>query len=114
MICSRCKKELKEYEEHHLFPKFMDNPHGYTFETYPNKVNLCFTCHKALHQTIIIPLLNKFARTLKRNGSEHYLWNNLIAPIDKPTITKEVLEESYIFIFDRRFEHGDTRKTEEI
>jgi hypothetical protein len=103
MICQRCHKEFKELEEHHLFPKFMDNPHGYSYENYPNRTNLCFGCHKALHQTIIIPILNKYARTLKDKGSEFWLWK-LIVTIDKSVCINSIMQESYKFIFNKEFE----------
>jgi hypothetical protein len=108
-ICKRCRKEFLQLEEHHLFPKFMDNPHGYSFENYPNRVNLCFTCHKALHQIIIIPMLNEMARTLKANGSEFWLWKQ-IASVDKMGVARRIVEASYKFIFERGYEN-DSRAT---
>jgi hypothetical protein len=107
-FCKRCHKSVKELEEHHLFPKFMNNPHGYSFENYPNRVLLCLNCHKALHQVIIIPLLNRLAKTPKYNGSVYYIWNNFVIDIDKPFIIKSIIEASYKFIFDKEFEYGNT------
>ena len=108
MICNRCKKDFNEIESYHVWCKFMDNPHGNTWKEYPNRINLDFTCHKALHQTVIIPLLNKFARTLKFNGSEYWLWKQ-IAPIDKSEAIEEVCKATLKFIFE--YEDGNTKTT---
>jgi hypothetical protein len=75
----------------------MDNPHSYTWKEYPNKLALCLTCHKALHQTIIIPLLNQKARTLKKVGREDAIWK-LIALIDRENTITEVCEATIKFI----------------
>ena len=50
MICQKCKKEFeeKDIQEHHLHPKFMDNPSGLG-----KKVYLCEKCHNILH--LLIP-----------------------------------------------------------
>jgi hypothetical protein len=108
--CGRCKRNIIQIEEHHLLPKFMDNPHGYSFESYVSRVNLCISCHRALHRIIIIPLLNKFARTLKFIRSEYLLWKK-IKDIDKLTVKKETVEASWKFIFNKEFDNGNTRAT---
>ena len=105
--CVRCKRHQTQLEEHHLWPKFMDNPHGYTFESYPNRVTLCLTCHKALHREVIRKILNQFTNTLD-DGSlyqDYYLWKSILA-IDKINLSKKIIEESYKFIFDKEFENG--------
>ena len=99
--CGRCKRKIIQIEEHHLLPKYMDNPHGYSFEGYVSRVNLCIACHKALHRAIIIPLLNKFAKTLKPNNSEFWLWKK-ISEIDKPSVKKATVETSLKFLFKEK------------
>jgi len=49
-ICDKCKIELQEslIQDHHLHPKFMNNPAGIG-----RKVWLCKKCHNILH--LIIP-----------------------------------------------------------
>jgi len=49
MICSKCKNDFLEHEihEHHVHPKFMDNPKGLG-----RKKNLCVKDHDVLHKTI--------------------------------------------------------------
>ena len=50
MICRHCNKEFqgKEIHEHHIHPRFMDNPKGNGMKIY-----LCEKCHNILH--LIIP-----------------------------------------------------------
>ena len=50
MKCDRCKKDFCEHniQEHHIHPKFMDNPKGDGKKFY-----LCEKCHNILH--LIIP-----------------------------------------------------------
>jgi hypothetical protein len=94
LMCQKCKEIASQIESHHVWCKFMDNPHGYTFkEGQPNRYDLCFDCHKKLHQEIIIPLLNSHARTLKKNGSEFWLWKQ-IAQIDKPKVILDITENT--------------------
>jgi hypothetical protein len=104
-------EHVTQVEEHHLWCKFMDNPHGYAYGSYPSRFNLCFTCHKAIKQIIVFPILNEFARTLKINRSEYWLWKQ-IAEIDKPVVIKKVVEESYKFITDysKEVTNGNTTK----
>jgi hypothetical protein len=83
----------------------MDNPHGCSWKEYPNRFNLCFNCHKALHQIIIIPLLNNLAGTLKNNGSEYWLWKN-ISPINRDYSIEEVCKATLKFIME--YEDGNT------
>lgn len=45
-----CKSEEKDIHEHHVHPRFMDNPKGIGM-----KINLCEKCHNILH--LIIPSL---------------------------------------------------------
>lgn len=99
MMCNRHKKEFIETESHHVWCKFMDNSHGYTWKHYPNRFELCLPCHKALHRLIIIPILNRFARTLKSNGSEYWLWMQ-ISPLDKEAATDAVCEATLKFVLE--------------
>lgn len=72
-ICKKCLKLFPTIEEHHLWPKFMDNPHGYTFKTYFSRVILCNDCHKKLHKEIIMPIVRKYS-LMPKYQSEDYLW----------------------------------------
>ena len=98
--CKRCGKEntkwnsgetYKGLDEHHNPPQFMMNE--WKGELY----FLCRECHKELHQKIIVPLLNNFARTLKYNGSEYWIWFKIL-PIDKPNAIKKVYNTTKDFI----------------
>ena len=104
MKCRRCQKEFEQLEEHHLWPKFMDNKIGASFNEFPSRVNLCIACHKAINHEIIIPILNDFAGVLVYSRSGYWLWKR-IANIDKPRLIKKVVEDSYNFIFDKSFEN---------
>lgn len=99
MKCDRCHKHQIQIESHHTWCKFMDNSKGNSWKHYPNRFDLCFNCHKALHQKVIIPLLNKKARTLKFNGSEYWLWKK-IAKIDQEDAIESVCVETIKFIME--------------
>jgi len=49
MYCKHCKEFFNEREiqEHHIHPRFMDNPEGVG-----SKVQLCKKCHDILHNII--------------------------------------------------------------
>lgn len=49
MKCSHCQNDFEEnlIEEHHLVPRFMDNPKGNGMKMY-----LCEKCHTILHLMI--------------------------------------------------------------
>ena len=52
--CDKCKK-IREIHEHHLLPKYRNNPHGYNILGYPSRVWLCKECHlgeKGIHNFI--------------------------------------------------------------
>lgn len=53
MRCYRCESEIKN-EEHHVHPKFMDNPKGDGIT-----ITLCKDCHTILHRNIIPTFLFK-------------------------------------------------------
>lgn len=98
IYCKKCRRYEGEIESHHVWPKYMDNPHGYTWkEGLPNRYYLCFDCHKKLHQEIIIPLLNKLIGTSKYNGSEHHLWKK-VKQKDKPFIIEETISVTIKFV----------------
>ena len=98
IFCKKCKTKERQMESHHVWCKYMDNPHGYTWkEGLPNRYYLCFNCHKQLHQEIIIPLLNKLLQTLKYNGHEFWLWKQVLQK-DKPLIIEEVINATIKFI----------------
>lgn len=49
MKCQKCKNDFEErqIQEHHIHPRFMDNPKGYGM-----KLQLCEKCHNILHLKI--------------------------------------------------------------
>ena len=49
MNCQKCKRNFEEREihEHHIHPRFMDNPKGHGMKVY-----LCEKCHNILHNII--------------------------------------------------------------
>jgi hypothetical protein len=96
--CAKCGIELNEnWQEHHVWCKFMNNPHGNTWKEYANRLYLCEKCHFELHQMIIIPLLNDKTRALKFNGSEYWLWKKIL-PIDRELVIEEVCKETMRWI----------------
>ena len=101
--CYKCNS-TDRVEEHHLWCKYMDNPHGYSFEKNISRVDLCWDCHHTkLHYKIIVPILNKYSRLLKRSDSEYYLWKN-IAFEDKQTVIREVVYITLMFINEEKKE----------
>jgi len=52
MICEKDGEEISWYHEHHLWPKFMDNPHGKAYLGYVSRVVLCKEHHLELHSLI--------------------------------------------------------------
>ena len=103
MRCQRCNSNDR-VQEHHVWPKFMDNPHGHSYKQgIVSRVNLCWDCHQViLHTEIILNILNKYSRTLKQYQSQFYIWKNLICEIDKPQVIKETVEETLRFIGDKK------------
>lgn len=90
MKCKRCGLDFHSLEEHHIHPKYMDNPHGFAPKNFVSRVNLCFNCHqKILHKKIIIPTLKEFSTKPKYNA-EHLLWKN-IKPLNKKIAKEKVV-----------------------
>ena len=71
MRCRHCKESFDEskIEEHHLHPRFMDNPKGNGM-----KIGFCPKCHGTLHGQLIV-----------------YLWN-YISEENKPKVIKRVIQ----------------------
>jgi len=97
MICKKCKKDFPALQEHHLWCKFMDNKKGNAFGEFPSRVNLCNLCHEDIKLEVVIPILNKKARTLKYSKSEYWLWK-MILLIDREDTIKEIVEKSWGWI----------------
>lgn len=87
-ICHKCKNSFKELEEHHLWPKFMDNPHGKSFNGFISRFDLCREHHLELHKQIIMPLLQKFSE--RKKFSEHSLWKSIDIKL-RPTCIEEIV-----------------------
>ena len=78
MICDKCHNDLP-IEEHHLWPKFMNNPHGNVRGNFPSRIWLCKDCHtgeEGIHSKVILPLLKK-ASTKPELNSEYSLWSKI-------------------------------------
>jgi len=101
MVCQKCNS-TDRVEEHHVWCKFLDNPHGYSYkEGVVSRINLCWNCHHIkIHYEIILNILNNYLRSLKQYKSEYYIWKNLIAEEDKPQVIKEVVKATLNFIGD--------------
>jgi len=105
MKCDRCNSKDK-VESHHVWPKFMDNPHGYSYKAgIISRVDLCFDCHQIkLHLEIILNILNNYSRSLKQYKSQYYIWKNYIVEEDKNKIINEVVKATLKFIGDKNGE----------
>lgn len=98
MICDKCHRII-ECEEHHLWPKLMDNPHGHSWKGNVSRVWLCVRDHtdkpyhnQGIHKEIIIPILRKYSSN-PQYESEYYLWKYV--PKDKKEeCIDEVVKES--------------------
>lgn len=73
MKCSHCKKDFEESKihEHHIHPRFMDNPKGCGMKIY-----ICEKCHNIVH--LIIP---------------KFIWEEL-TNIQREIITKKIISYS--------------------
>jgi hypothetical protein len=93
-------------DEHHNPPRYMfDNRNTWNGELYW----LCRKHHTGIlgiHKTIILPILLNNMTSIRFNGSEEYIWRNLIIPSKKEIIKKEVFESSKKWVND----NGDTKK----
>ena len=81
---------FKGIDEHHNPPKFLTGEKEWNDFEGRHFLNLCRKHHRELHDEIII-ILNKIARTLKFNKSEHWVCQKL-TPTQKKEATKEVFE----------------------
>jgi hypothetical protein len=86
--CDKCKKEIIEKHEHHIWPKFMDNPHGNNYNCFISRCDLCIECHVKIHEVIKF-ILQKFSQVNKYTN-EYYLWKN-IRPENKKECIKEIV-----------------------
>jgi len=91
MRCQKCLTHLAEYHEHHVLPKYMDNPHGYSLEgiEHPNRISLCFDCHKKIHNELIMQILKMYSYISEFNN-ELCLWKT-IKDSDKKKVKEEVV-----------------------
>ena len=104
--CIKCNKENTQWvsgekfeglEEHHNPPRYMfENRKRWEGEIF----TLCDECHEKLHQEVIIPFLNVVAGTLKKNGSEHWLWNKLILEYKRENTKEQVINMTRRFVHD--------------
>ena len=104
--CIKCSAKNKKWisgekfeglEEHHNPPRYMfKDRKQWCGEIF----TLCDRCHEYLHHNIIIPLLNVISGTLKRNGSEHWLWNKLIPEYKREDAKQLIINATRRFIHD--------------
>lgn len=85
---------MSKKHEHHVWCKYMDNPHGNSWKNNVSRIILTEEQHKKLHQEIILPILNKYARSLKKYKHEEYIWKNFIDAIDKERVIDEVVVDT--------------------
>jgi hypothetical protein len=104
-ICDKCQS-YSNVEEHHLWPKFMNNPHGFAYPGFISRIWLCKDCHiKILHNTIIIPILKKYSIKNDYN-SESALWIFIPQLFEEEVIRDVVYSTKYWVEKD-----GDTKTT---
>jgi hypothetical protein len=99
MICDKCKKDFQAIQEHHLHPKYMDNPHGYSYNDNVSRIWLYDKCHyEELHRKIIVPILQRFSE--KPNYvSEYFLWKNIPSDL-KEEVIRITVEETKKWVKD--------------
>lgn len=94
MICEKCKKE-KDIEEHHLLPKYMDNPHGYSWNNQVSRVGLCNECHvkeQGIHNKVLLPILLEFSEI--KSKKEYLLWKSISQ--NKKKLVKDIIVEESV------------------
>jgi hypothetical protein len=77
-------------DEHHNPPKFLTGEKEWNDFEGRQFLNLCREHHRELHDEIIV-ILNRVAKTLKCNKSEHWVCQKM-SPAQKKEATKEVFE----------------------
>lgn len=98
-FCDKCKYN-KLIEEHHLWSKEFDNPHGNALSGYPSRVWLCDKHHREIEQEIIIPILKEYS--LRPNyKAKYWLWKYTLGSM-RERIIREIVEKSWRWI------HGNT------
>jgi hypothetical protein len=88
MSCDKCRKELP-IEEHHLWCRYIDNPHGFAFRDFVSRIWLCKEHHTGdfgLHKLILIPILKEYSSKPEYN-SEFELWNNIPEELKESVIS---------------------------
>lgn len=106
--CNKCFQETL-IDEHHLHPKFMDNPHGFAFKDFVSRVWLCREHHKFIHSDIIAPILQ--TESSLDYISEYYLWKNIPKEKKNKTI-EDVVVSSWLWLQTKGDKKdGDTQKT---
>lgn len=91
MKCDKCHLDFIIIEEHHLLPKYMDNPHGYIIGDRPSRVVLCPEHHKELHRDVLTKLLQDI--TGKDNIIDHVLWRYVYEK-DKERVKRLAINET--------------------
>lgn len=98
-ICEKCKEV--PIEEHHLWCKYLDNPHGYSYKKYENRIFLCRSCHQNLHK-VILKVLHSYRSPFSiKSLSENINWKR-ISVQDREEVIDKIVKESW------RWLHSDT------
>jgi len=98
-------------DEHHVWCKYMDNPHGYSWKDNINRIVLNEENHKRLHKEIILNVLNDYSRALKKYKNEYYIWKNFISPLDKEKVIDEVVKQTLDFYNKLKEEEDESIST---
>jgi len=73
-VCEKCSEV--PVDEHHLWCKYLDKPHGNSWKNYDNRIFLCKSCHQQLHK-IILSILQKYNPSSIKSLVEHINWRKI-------------------------------------
>ena len=103
MICEKCSYEIEErnftdidrIEEHHLHPKFMNNPTGLG-----KKIDLCNHCHMKKLHLLILNIIKKHSNLLSnKNNSEQWIFKYHVLPIKQKECIEEVIKKTEEWLY---------------
>lgn len=99
-LCQKCGQRLDPGEEHHLWCKFMDNPHGNAYPGYVSRIILCSECHRydknCIHN-LIISILKKYSTST--SNIDWRLWKE-VSEEKKAECIKEVVTKSWVWLHE--------------
>lgn len=94
--CRKCKVNNIVLEEHHVWPKVLDNKSGKIIGGWPSRINLCERHHKEVKEQIIIPILKEYSKMPEYN-SEFWLWK-YIEEQDKQEVIKRIVNDTILWV----------------